>query len=47
MRAHANGTFPSPKFENNFEAGFSGVEVYDVLTPRSPLKKSETSTLEK
>jgi hypothetical protein len=36
-----------PKFENNFEAAFSRVEVCDVFASRLPLGKSLTSTLEK
>ena len=36
-----------PKFENNFEADFSRVKVYDVFASRSPLEKSPTWALEK
>jgi hypothetical protein len=31
-----------PKFENNFEAGFSRVDVHGLFTSRSPLEKSVT-----
>ena len=36
-----------PKFENNFEADFSRVEVCVVFASRSPLGKSPAFTLEK
>ena len=35
------------KSENNFEADFSRVKVYDIFASRLPLGKSLTSTLEK
>jgi hypothetical protein len=36
-----------PEAKNNFEAGFSGVEVHDVFASQSPLKESLTFALEK